>query len=215
MTGSEIITMAEDLVDEDIAETIALHLINNKINEIEAERDWNYLKTTSATLTALSTDTYLTAKTIPTDCDVILKLEVGTQEYKPRGIEEINSKKDIAGYYFIKGSSFYLSGTISETKTITITYKKISTEITAATAPNIPTRFQKMLSFFLAADFYIMDAGEKNMSWQRELEVKGEKLLNQMRLWNSKTSADAMNTEQAELSNITEDTNQFNPYIIN
>lgn len=44
MTGSTILKMAESLVDETNDETIAYQLINNKINEIEAERPWNYLK---------------------------------------------------------------------------------------------------------------------------------------------------------------------------
>lgn len=94
MTGSDILSMAESLVDETIDETIAYQLINNKINEIEAERPWNYLIGVNTSLTALSSDTYATAKTIPTDCATIIKIEVGSSEYKPLSLEHFDDYKE-------------------------------------------------------------------------------------------------------------------------
>ena len=194
MTGSEIKTMVETLIDDTLDDTIAYQLINNKINEIESERPWRYLITTNTSLTALSSDTYNTAKALPTDCAEIISLFVGDKQYLPLGLEQKEDYKNIAGYYFINGSNFYLSGKVNETKTITITYRKYSAEITSATSPAFPVRFHKMIPFFVASQYYIMDAGEKNMSWHNELYTIGETLLRQMRLWDAEIAAKEVNT---------------------
>ncbi len=197
MTGSDILSMAETLVDETISETIAYQLINNKINEIESEREWSFLREIDTSLSALSTDTYATAKALPADCAVIKKLEVGSREYRPLPLKEFDDYKEITGYYFTDGNYFYLSGTVPETKDIRISYQKFSTEITSSTSPSFPSRFHKMFAFFLAADFYIMDAGEKNMSWHNEWNARGEMLLSQMRLQDAKILANEGNTLRA------------------
>lgn len=215
MTGLEIKTMIEALVDDTLDDTIAYQIINNKINEIEAERPWKYLKTTSTSLTATTSTTHDTANTIPTDCATLLKIEVGDMEYKPKPLQDKKEWEDITGYYFVKGSSFYLSGTVDETKTITITYRAFSTEITSATSPSFPTRFHKMLAYFGASEYYIMDAGEKAMSWSNELFTRGELLLRQMRLWDAEQQSNEVNTNQQMNTNYGNNFNKYQDNVIN
>ena len=201
MTLTEIKTMAETLVDDVIDETISLQLLNDKIQEIYSERPWTFLIAVDETQHTSAGNLWEQSFVLPSDCDSIIKIEINGKEYTPRPYSDYDACKTINHYYFIS-NALYLSGAIDASYPIRITYKKSANDLALNDAPLFPSRFHKMLAYYLAADFYMIDAGEKGMSWHNEWYVKGETKLNQMRLWDAEQQTKALNTKLKEKTNI-------------
>ena len=151
MTGSEIKTKIEALIDKAIDDDLALDLINTAKDKLEGERDWEFLKKSGNPTPSTTTvgGTYTTAYTLPIDFGHEIKIYVGDNEVFPITQEEAIRYKGIDRRYFIDMANKYLyfTGTIAESKTITIVYTIFTDDLTLATSPVWPARFQKIIAY--------------------------------------------------------------------
>ena len=106
MTGSEIKTLFEELVDDSLSsDTIFYQLMNTTMHKIETEMDLQILKKIDGSNTALSGSTYLTPITLPTDFWEMITLYIRTLEYVEIPFEQRELYKDTGRYYYIDYST--------------------------------------------------------------------------------------------------------------
>jgi len=150
MTGSEIKTKIEALIDKAIDDDLALDLINTAKDKLEGERDWEFLKKSGNPTPSTTTvgGTYTTAYTLPIDFGHEIKIYVGDNEVFPITQEEAIRYKGIDRRYFIDMANKYLyfTGTIATSETITIIYTIFTDDLTLTTSPVWPARFQKIIA---------------------------------------------------------------------
>lgn len=182
MTGSDLIEQFETLIDDTLDSVTAYQLLNDAKNDIENERDWEYLKQWD-TLTFSSGYTY----SLPTDFNRALKIVVGDTEL----IHQVNieDKKSIEGidnafYIDIANNTITFGSTPSETPEIC--YIKTTDDITDDTSPEMPSVFHSVLPYKMAQIWYSIDAGEKSRAWDDRWELYYSNKLGAMRLWDSK-----------------------------
>src|SRR5687767_13681421 len=102
MTGTELYTMTNSLVDDTIDSTLFYQLLNVAKNRREDMRPWQFLKKLNSSLTAATGDTYQTAKALPADWRYAYQLMVGTDtEYIECPFEEQHIFKDAAHRFFV------------------------------------------------------------------------------------------------------------------
>lgn len=196
MTGTEIKTLFETLVDDSTVDsTTAFQLMNIAKNEVEAERPWEMLKAVDTASSTASGDTYATAKSLPTDFGTSLELYVGddTIPYMQIPFDQKEKFKNIDRRWFIDmaNSNFHLCGTQTETKTLRLFYIKATDDIAAGTSPVWPTRFHGIIAYKMAELFYALEAGEKGRSWDDRWSRNYQMLKDQMIYWDANLKIDA------------------------
>jgi len=151
MTGQEIKTKIEALIDKTIDDDLALDLINTAKDRIEGERAWEFLIKSGSPTPSTTTvgGTYTTAYTLPTDFAYEQKIYVGDSEVYPITREEAIKYKGLDRRYFIDMTNKYLyfTGTIGTSETITIIYSYFTDDLTLTTSPVWPARFQKLIAY--------------------------------------------------------------------
>jgi len=201
MNGQNIIDFLEELVDDTLDADFALQLINNAKAIIEGARPWRMLLKEDSSKTFLSSDTYLTAKELPSDFLFDTKLILGDasgnsfEEYTPIGFEERRLYKDSLRYYIDHaGGNFHICGTVSETKTIYLYYIYEPDELTTATSPVWPTKFHKLISF-LAAELWKsgVDTDVFNLEQALSHNKQASILWSMMISWDSRLKLQSMN----------------------
>lgn len=158
MTGQEIIDDAELLIGESLDETLALSLLNRAKDLIESDRDWTFLIVEDSSKTRTPSDTYLTAKDLPTDFLRDYKVYLGdTSNNDFHELENIpfyqrRRCNDIAQKYYIDwaNSKIHVCGTVDKTYTIYLYYIKQTPDISLVTSPVWPTKFHKIISALMA-----------------------------------------------------------------
>jgi hypothetical protein len=154
MTGAELKTFLENLIDDTIDEDFAYQLLTHAKDLVEGERDWEYLKAVDTSNTWASGETYLSTKALPADFFTprFLYIDGYDTPYVPVPMEHKLRYRDLSGYYYIDygSSAFALCGTTDQSRTISFVYTKTTADIGAGVTPSMPARFHKLIGFYAA-----------------------------------------------------------------
>lgn len=80
MTNAQMLTMFQNMVDDEIDQTFAYQLLDLAKTEVEAMRDWEQTKEIDSTQTLSSGDTWETAHTLPSDFSYMHAVYLATDE---------------------------------------------------------------------------------------------------------------------------------------
>ena len=188
MTGAQIITAFETIVDDSLDETLAYQLLNRAKNDIEEERDWVFLRKLDSSQTASIGDSYTSMKTLPTDFRSPLKLYVDTLPYKMVSYLKRITYRDSSRRWYIDwaNSQFALTGNVSASKTINLYYKRTTDDITLNTSPVMPSRFHLGIAFRMSEIFSAgLDADERTTVMSSKQAEVAKSALEAMRAWDS------------------------------
>lgn len=156
MTGDEIKTMIEGLIDDDLDDTEFVNLMNAVEGLIAGERHWKKLTAIDSSKTWTSSDSYTSTKALPTDFFEPIKLYVqGEQRPWPAiAFEDRERYKDIFGRWYIDYANdvFGLCGVTGSTRTLYLAYIKTVTVWTIANytsqSPWMPARFHPLWAYY-------------------------------------------------------------------
>jgi len=188
MTGTELVTKFESLVDDDLGTTFVYQLLNDAKNEIEAMQVWEMLKSEQA-YTVSSGYSYSSALgALPTyfALDVRAVEDTSNIDLIKVSFDDRYSKVNHSWGYFIDlaNNNLHLSGENHEAKTIYFYYIKFSADITSGTSWAFPERFHSIIPLKMAELYYLSDAGEKARSYNQEWAIQYERMLARMYQWN-------------------------------
>lgn len=191
-TTQDIIDFFETLVTDTLDSVAVLVLINQADAIIRATRPWEILKSEDASKSRSSGDTFLTAKTLPTDFHRPYKFYVGDSQRRPLKrikFEDRRKFKDSPGFYYIdyKTGNYYITnGTQEGTIYNNYIYKPVA--ITLSTTPVFPSDYWPIYAYCMSKIFM---GGIDNDD--RSLASVPEWISDKRELW------DAMVTWDAEL----------------
>lgn len=148
MTGAEIKTFAEGLLDDNVtwSDEHFYTLLNVAKTKVEELKLWQFLKKTysqSATSSLI---------TLPSDFAEDYKVLVGTTEYFPIPFEEQYAYANMSNTYYIdwaNGQIKLLGSNISGT--LYLFYKRFTDDIAETTSPVFPARFHPLLAYYVVA----------------------------------------------------------------
>ena len=193
MLGSEIKTMYEGLIDDSPDEDLTYQLMNQVKNEIEENHIWQMLMKRDASNTAT---TKLVAKSLPSDfrSSVKLMIEDDTISYDQIPFESREQFEDQPRKWFLDfaNSNFYLTGSLSELKTLYLYYQYATDDIVAATSPVWPSRFHPLIAYKMAIKYYAIDKGEKGRAWDDRWTLFAREMLDSMIRWDGQLSMNAL-----------------------
>lgn len=181
MLGSELVSLLEGLVDDTINENLAIALMDSVKENIETERPWNYLTAEQSFTVPANTDY---SANLPGDfSDVIAVVDedgrellmTSRQEYKTAGMYK----------YYIWGGKIYLNFQYGKDVTIYLYYKKFSDKISSEEEVDFPDRWTNVLAYYGAAQYFALDAGEKQMAWDDRWYKIAEDLKRAMIRWDN------------------------------
>lgn len=189
MTGSEIKSMAESIVDDSINEDLFYTLLNAEKDIVEGNRLWQFLKKLDSSKTASTGNNYNTGISLPSDWRSTYKLYVGEDlEYVPVAFEKLHLYRNLAHYYIVDvaGSNFYLLGNVGQSDTIYHYYIKTTDDIAEGTSPVWPSRYHRILGFRVAARFMAgVDVDDIFAALSQENRVAALELSRAMEVWDS------------------------------
>jgi hypothetical protein len=195
MTGAEIVTMFEGLIDDEIDSTVAYQILDDAKNNVEDEREWAMLKVKDTSQTAGPNPIDL-----PDNWRRTLKLYVGTLRYWPLEIESVTRSQFASRRYMIDvvNNKFQILGE-NVSGLITHFYLKTTPEITANTSPVWPERFHKLIAYEMAAIYFAIDQGDRGRSWDDKWTILHDRLLNRMRDWDAQIRTAEANAAPTEV----------------
>lgn len=179
MTGAELVTMLETMVDDSIDSDLAYQLLSNAKNKIEGERDWEFLKKLDSSQSASNA-----AKELPADWNRTLALYVNNTLYHQIPYEQKNLFANSAQRWYLdlRNADFYLLGS-NLSGTVNHFYIYQTDDLTSSTSPVWPERFHKLLAFEMAELFFTLDQGEKSFSWDDRYSLQKQLLRRAMIDW--------------------------------
>jgi len=139
MTGAELKTIFEELIDDNVSDDLFFAMLENADQELRDERDWAFLRA-KTTIARVSSDVYTTAHSLPANFDRVRlqddAVRSDSRVYHPIDFDEQETYKDAEGYYYLAYDDatglwkIYFTGT-GVTDTVYVLYQKRGTEITA------------------------------------------------------------------------------------
>lgn len=198
MTGAEIKTMAENILDGDTIDDVFFYqLLNSAKDTIEDSRPWMFLRKLNSSVTASTGNNYNTPITLPTDWRRTWKLFVGSDmQYFPVPFDQQHLYANSPRHFVVDVASgtYYLLGTIGRADTIYHYYLKTTDDITSSTSPVWPARFHKILGFYVAG--YIQMGVDSDDIFARMApanKAEAQMALNSMEAWDSALQANEQN----------------------
>lgn len=182
MTGAEIKTFFEGIIDDTIDTDVTYNLMNLAKEEVESERPWEMLKKMDSSLSASSA-----AKALPSDFFLpIDTIYVGTTPYFQVPFEQQRLFANSANRWYIDlaNSVYYLLGS-NQSGTIYFPYIYKTTDLAAGVTPVWPARFHKRIPFRMAELYYAVDQGDKALAWNEQWGKEAELLRLMMQTWDS------------------------------
>lgn len=194
MLGSELVTFLEGLVDDTVNENLALALLNSIKENIETERPWAYLAAEDSFSVTQNTDF---SGTLPEDFSDIIKVtdEDGREILMTTREDRITASGD---RYYIWDGKLYLTYQYGKDTTIYIYYKKFSEAIEADETVDFPDRWINILGYYGAAQYFALDAGEKQMAWDDRWYKIAEDLKRSMIRWDNSINYRKYNDEMKQ-----------------
>ncbi|RKX72455.1 hypothetical protein DRP43_00725, partial [candidate division TA06 bacterium] len=200
MTGKEIIAMFKSLVDDSsIDNDLALNLGNTAKDEIEEERNWRMLLVKNTENTFGPSNDYTTEISLPDNFNIEHKVALvdsngNEDEYDPIPFEDLVKNKDV-DYYSIDyaNKKMYISGSVSETKTIHLYYFKFTDDIALDDEPEWPERFHKIIPYRMAEIWLSgIDADTLTRLQFPTHQAVAKRLYSLMQKWDSRLWSKAM-----------------------
>ena len=190
MTGSEIVTKFENMVDDVIDTDYAYQLLNDAKAEIEDMRDWEMLKK-ETTYPVTAGYTYTSSLgSLPTRFSTALRMteNTGFVQYSKFDFEDIYAKANAGNGYFINlpASTIFLTGSNHSSKTMYFYYTEYTADIDATSSWSFPDRFHSLIALKMAEIYYMGDAGERGRSWDDKWSIQFERGLNRMMVWDDR-----------------------------
>lgn len=199
MVGQAIITFFRNIIDDQPDADLEIDLLNHAKDVVEGMRDWEILKKLNTSLSASPSDTYTTAKGLPSDFLRPVTVYVGDQEHEGVPFEHRELYKSSGLRYYIDylNNNLYVIGAPGSTQAINLFYIHKTTDWTSnnlsSLSPVWPSKYHKVLAFIMSElhgggiDVDQIQAGQIPMR-----NKHGELLLNGMISWDSKLKLSAM-----------------------
>jgi hypothetical protein len=190
MTGLEIITKFENMVDDTLDSEFAYQLLNDAKDEVESMQDWEVLKK-ETTYSVTGSYSYTSALgSLPTRFNLPLKMVESSSniDYHKVNFEDLFAKTNDAFGYFIDYAedNIHLCGENHGAKTMYLYYTTYSADLEAASEWVFPSRFHSIIPLKMAELYYAADSGEHSRSWDEKWAVQFERQLNRMRTWDNR-----------------------------
>lgn len=197
MTGTQILTKFQNMINDVIDTDFAIQLMNDAKDEIEALQDWEQLKQ-ETTYPVSAGYTYTTAlSTLPARMalPVAMMDESNYHPYSKFDFQDLYGRRNASFGYFIDlaGGNIYLTGQNHAAKTMHFFYTKYSADIAEATSWAFPDRFHSILPLKMAQLYYYSDAGERGRSWDDKWAIEFERKLASMQLWDGQLKSRSRN----------------------
>lgn len=195
MTGAELKTMVESILDDTVDETLFYQLANVAKNRAEDSRPWMMLRALDSSQTATAGNTSTTPIALPTAWRRTYKLMVGRDmQFEQVPFDEQHQWRNSANKFCIDvaNSVYYLLGAIGTADTIYHYYIKTTDDITSATSLVWPTRFHPIIAYEVAG--YIMmgvDADDIFARMSPENKMAAETLTDAFQSWDTQLQLDA------------------------
>lgn len=190
MTGPEMVTMFNGLVDDKLDDTLIYQLFNLAKNEIESEREWEALKEEDSSNSIGASHTYLTALTLPTRFLTPIKLTIGDDRipYVQIRYEDRRRYQDIARRWYLKmkDSTFFVCGKPQSGRTVYLVYVQSSADISASTSWTFPSYAHPLIPIKAAKIFYPVDQREKSRSYAPEWMAIENGIRRQLHMWDAR-----------------------------
>lgn len=206
--ASEIITTFEVIVDDvtELSTTEELALLNRVYFRACTERPWEFLKTeNSGTLSGSGSDGFFI--TIPTDFSNFIEDDewtdntISTQlnsspkvifmgtDLAPYKIVNFSDRRKYLGdagyaYLDLANDKIVFTG-IPVSTTYTFDYIKVPAILTASDTPVIPTRFQDLLAYGMAAENDVIQISPKAKSYKDDNMAMYNAYIIDMAFWNA------------------------------
>lgn len=201
MTGAEIITLFESLVDDTLDAVLELQLANLAIKKVEARRPWSFLKKLDSSQSATTS-----AITLPSDYRRTLFLRLLGKKLTQIPFEQQDVLSSLSGCWYLDSANgtYYLTGT-PPSGTLKHFYLKKTTAITTATSPVWPD-FHELIAYEMAEDFFAIDQADRSRSWDDKHAMKKQLIERAMIDWDVELEAQALEngqyTEQSQLVDV-------------
>lgn len=188
MTGAQIITKFQNMVDDTLDSDFMYQLLNDAKDEVEALLAWEQLKR-ETTYSVASGYSYATAMgALPTRFALPVRLVEDSSfiSLDKFDFDDRHAKVNAPYGYFIdlSGGNIHLTGSNHNAKTMYFYYTTYSADITSSTSWAFPDRFHSILAYKMAEMYYAADAGERGRSWDDKWAIAFERELGRMTMWN-------------------------------
>ncbi len=187
MTGVEIITKFENMVQDSLDSDFAYQLLNDAKDEVEAMQAW-FILTKETSFSISSGYSFSSAAgSLPTRFALDISVSDGSNlPYAKVDFTDRYSKENASYGYFIDlaNDNFHLAGSNHSAKTIYLYYTDYSADITSTGTWSFPDRFHSILPLKMAELYYPADAGERSRSWDDRWAIQYERALARMYAWN-------------------------------
>lgn len=202
MTGTELVTQFETLVEDDTtSSTQVLIWLNAAYDMINLKRPWNYTKKTDTTKTvAAATAAYA----LPSDFQYPLGrvwLRDSNLNYTPLNMvsfeDRFNHVTDpLAVYIDVINSQLTFvttpaAGSSLVGQTIVLPYAYAPTQIAGGTSPVFVRGAHMLLAYEAAKLFWYNDQSEKDRAWNREMQSEFNRLYEVLETWDARMDAGA------------------------
>jgi len=195
MTGTEIITKFENLVDDELDGDLALQLVNDAIHEIEDLRDWEILKRvhTFTCGTGLNPETALPTR-FAFDISLHDNSNVPYDKVNRGDAYQVANRSN--GYYLdLEDEKLGLTGTIAGAQLMSFAHTVYSADLSLSTEWGFPERFHGVIPYKMAEIYYAIDAGEKSRAWDDRWAVRIDDVINRMEIWDDRLKAKNYNNQ--------------------
>lgn len=190
------------MIDEPLDSDFALGLLNQAKDRIENLPGvvWEFLKVLDESLTWSTSDSYTTAKALPTRYARTIAL-VPNNYLRPLHkikFEERETYKNISGYFYVDraNGNYYLTGITGESRTLRHWYIRYTPDLTTSTEPVWPgpESWQRVIAIE-AAENYLggIDSDDIAVRLSAKDQQMKNGILDAMRAWNVQNQLDDMN----------------------
>ncbi len=200
MTGQELKSYVEDIIEETFSDSKFLSLLNREKRKLERKRNWNFLKAFDNSNTSASGDTYLTMKTLPTDFMSPISMYISGDSYPYKEVPFVDREnwQNRSRVYYIDYINSQMGITAPQNGTINLYYKKKTADLTLLTSPVFPVQYHEILAYGIIEGWYLGEDtddlnNKKAMYWQREYND----MLNDMKQWDAMITANEQNNNYA------------------
>lgn len=157
MTGSEIKTMTETILDDTVDDVLFYQLANVSKNRIEGLRPWMMLRALDSSKSSTAGNASETAIALPSSWQRTYKLMVGKEQlYTQVPFDDQHLYRYSPNLYVVDvaNDQYYLLGAIGASDTIYNYYIKKTDDITPTTSPVWDDRFHSIIAYEVAS--YVM-----------------------------------------------------------
>ena len=188
MTGAQIVTKFENMVDDVLDTDFVYQLLNDAKDEIESSQIWLQLLKETSYVVASGYSFTSALGALPTRfaLDVRVIEDNSNVEYEKVGFDDrVQKENNPLGYFIdLANGNFYLTGSNHAAATLYLYYTDYSADITSATSWVFPSRFHFIIPLKMAELYYAADAGEKGRAWDDRWSAQYERILGRMMSWN-------------------------------